>query len=542
MGQKRRETVGSKIIPRLAKEPRSIEQGAGLPVSFGTGTAAADESAEEALAEPEGGELRLMAGALARWGGTAGSVALATALLRTAAPRWHLANLSMLYLLVILATAVLAGRGPAVLAALLSFMALDWYFVPPVGHWAVSNPDEWMTLLIFLITGTVTGQMAAVLRARAEEAQAREQEMAMLYELSSATAGQVDLESILGYLATRVQERFGGAPCEFLLGDREDELRPLELPGYPRSGWMPVTRPVTEFALRSGRRDFGRMRVGRRADGWPLSSSERRLLSAVARHAALAIERGRLAREAHDARLLRDSDALKSTLLSAVSHDLRTPLAGIKALATTLLPNGSEHGGWSVLPPEIVQEALQGINEETDRMTRLVSDLLDLSRIEAGVLRPSREPVLIPDLIDDTLHRLAAVLALHPVQREVEEGLPVVHVDYVQLQQVLTNLLENAARYSPAGTLIRIGAAAHADGLALWVADHGPGVPADQQERVFDRFYRLEHHEREPHGTGMGLAISRGLIQAHGGRLWVEETPGGGATFRMELPAAFVES
>jgi two-component system sensor histidine kinase KdpD len=309
-----------------------------------------------------------------------------------------------------------------------------------------------------------------------------------------------------------------------------EPVRPLDLPSVPAAG------PVTEFALRSGQRDFGRMRVGRRSDGWPLSPSDRRLLNAVARHAALAIERGRLAHEARDTRLLRDSDALKSTLLSAVSHDLRTPLAGIKALATALLPNESPQSGWMALEPEVVREALQGINEETDRMTRLVNDLLDLSRIEAGVLRPSREPVLVPDLIDDTLQRLTTTLTGHPVRRQVPEELPVARLDYVQMQQVLANLLENAARYSPAGTPITVGTAVSGSTLELWVADHGPGVPEGQRERVFDRFYRLEHHETEPHGTGMGLAISRGLVHGHGGRLWVEETPGGGATFRVELP------
>jgi two-component system, OmpR family, sensor histidine kinase KdpD len=275
------------------------------------------------------------------------------------------------------------------------------------------------------------------------------------------------------------------------------------------------------------------MRVGRRPDGWPLSPAERRLLDAVARHAALAIERGRLAREAREARLLRDSDELKSTLLSAVSHDLRTPLAGIKALTTTLLQDDL------TLPPEVVRDALQGIDEETDRLARLVGDLLDLSRIEAGVLRPSREPVLVPDLIDETLHRLTSTLAGRAVTQEVDDGLPVAQLDYVQMQQVLTNLLENAARYTPAGTPITVGAAADDGALVLWVADRGPGIPADQRARVFDRFYRLEHHETEPHGTGMGLAISRGLVEAHGGRLWVEETPGGGATFRVLLPDAW---
>jgi two-component system sensor histidine kinase KdpD len=474
--------------------------------------------------ESDASDFWLVTRTLARFAGAAGGVALVTAVIRAAAPRWHLANLSMLYLLVILATAVLAGRVPAIVAALLSFLAVDWYFVHPVGHWTVSNPDEWVTLMIFLVSSLVTGQMAAILRTRAEEARLREQEMATLYELGTATAGQAELGPILTFLAERVKESFGGAPCEFLLWDRTEQLRPLDLPSASPPG------PVTEFALRSGQRDFGRMRVGRRADGWPLTQADRRLLSAFARHAAMAIDRGRLAHEAHEARLLRDSDALKTTLLSAVSHDLRTPLAGIKALTTTLLQEDV------TLPPEVVRDALQGIDEETDRMTRLVGDLLDLSRIEAGVLQPTREPVLLPELIDDTVHRLNLILSDREVVREIDGELPLVPLDYVQIQQVLTNLLENAARYTPPGTPITIGAACSDGVVELWVADHGPGVPPDQRERVFDRFYRLEHHETERHGTGMGLAISRGLVEAHGGRLWVAETPGGGADFRVRLP------
>src|SRR5439155_10799346 len=157
-------------------------------------------------------------------------------------------NLSMVYLLMIQVTAILAGRAPAIVAALLSFLAVDWYFVHPVGHLSVSNPDEWLTLLMFLGTGVVSGQMAAALRARAEEAREREAEMATLYELGTATVGQVEIEPILTFLAARVQERLGGAPCEFLLWDRDDRLRPLDLPGAASASSR------TEFALHSGQR------------------------------------------------------------------------------------------------------------------------------------------------------------------------------------------------------------------------------------------------------------------------------------------------
>jgi two-component system sensor histidine kinase KdpD len=502
--------------PRLQPaEPLGSAQ-AGLPPPLMT------TSREAAVLEYE--ELRLMAAAIARLGAAAGSVALMTVVLRRATDHWQLAHLAMLYLLLVQVIAILGGRLAAILAAVLAFLAVNRYFVHPVGHWTVSDPKEWLALLMFLVTAVLTGQLAAVLRTRVREAQDREREMGTLYALSTATGGQVELEPVLAYLAGEVEKQFGGAACEFRLWSPEELLHPPALPSPSASG------SGVEFPLRSGQGEFGRMRVGRRADGWPHTAADRRLLQAFARHGALAIERARLAGEAQEARLLRDSDALKSKLLSAVSHDLRTPLAGIKALTTALLQENV------TLSPEVVREALQGIDEETDRLTRLVSDLLDLSRIEAGVLRPSREPLLVPDLVDDTLHRLAAQLAGRSIVREVEPGLPVVRLDYVQLQQVLTNLLENAARYSPPNTPIAIGAGLRGAELELWVADRGPGIPLTEREAIFDRFYRLEHHETEPHGTGLGLAICRGLVDAHGGRLWIEESPGGGATFRLRVP------
>jgi two-component system, OmpR family, sensor histidine kinase KdpD len=500
------------------------------PAGSVTEPPSASRAAEAKPHEIESSELRLMAMFTARLAGASAAVALTTVFLRAAVPRWHIANLSMLYLMVIQATAIVAGRLAAVVAAILSFLVVNYYFVNPIGQWTVSNPDEWLALVMFLVTGLVSGQMAAELRARAREASARENEMSTLYELGTATAGQVEVEPILSFLSARIQERFGGAQCEFLLWDREKQLHSLDLQAAP------VGAPSLQFTLRSGQRDFGRMRVGRRADGWPHSPSDRRLLAAVADHAALAIERARLAHEAHEARLLRESDSLKSTLLSAVSHDLRTPLAGIKALTTALLDDKV------TLTPDLVRDALQGIDMETDRMTRLVSDLLDLSRIEAGALHPSREPVLIADLVDDTLQRLGPVLVGREIRREIASDLPVAHFDYVQIQQVLTNLLENAARYTPAHSPITVGAAHDHEAVELWVADHGPGVPMGLRERIFDRFYRLEHHETETHGTGMGLAISRGLAQAHGGNLWVEESPGGGAMFRLRLPVMTLDS
>ena len=202
-------------------------------------------------------EIDVMARTVVRLTAAAGAVGLTTLLIRAAGPSWHLANLTMLYLLVIQLAAVVGGRLEAVVTAVLSFMALNWFFVHPVGRWAVSDPEEWLVLVGFLITGLITGQMATGLRARAREARERAQEMQMLYELGTATGAQLELDPILNSLAKTIHERFGGAHCEFLLWDREEQLRSFEMPAAP------ARRPADGFPLGAGSRDFGQMNVGR---------------------------------------------------------------------------------------------------------------------------------------------------------------------------------------------------------------------------------------------------------------------------------------
>jgi two-component system sensor histidine kinase KdpD len=257
----------------------------------------------------------------------------------------------------------------------------------------------------------------------------------------------------------------------------------------------------------------------------------RRLLSTFAAGAALAIERATLAEAALRAAVLARSDELKSALLSSVSHDLRTPLAAIKGSVSSLLVEGTGVT-WD---DATRREFLLTIDEETDRLTRLVGNLLDLSRIEAGALHPHREPYPLDELLWQAIDRLAVPGLAERVRVTLPDDLPLVPLDPVLLERVFTNLLENAAKYAPPDTPIDVVAERQGREVRVSVIDRGPGVPADERARIFDRFYRAGQ-SRVVKGTGLGLAISRGFVEAHGGRLWVEDAPGGGACFVVALP------
>jgi two-component system, OmpR family, sensor histidine kinase KdpD len=245
---------------------------------------------------------------------------------------------------------------------------------------------------------------------------------------------------------------------------------------------------------------------------------------------ALAVERVRLQAEANAAEVLRRTDELRAALLSSISHDLRTPLASIKAAAGSLRQHDV---AWSDAERDAFAATIEA---ESDRLNRLVGNLLDLSRIEAGVLRPEKEWYPLSALVEDVLGRLGPLAAEHPIAVDVPDTLPPVLLDYVEIDQVLSNLLENALKYTPPGTPIRV--AAHVAGAALTVevADAGPGIAPAALPRLFEKFYRAASGPGQPRGTGLGLAVARGLVEAHGGRLDVTSALGQGTCFRFTLP------
>jgi len=275
-------------------------------------------------------------------------------------------------------------------------------------------------------------------------------------------------------------------------------------------------------------RSWGVVHVGPRGDNRPYALPQQRLILALADHAAVAFARQSLSDQAAQSQALREADVLKSTLLSLVSHELRTPLAAIKASADALLQSAWDEAAW--------MEALQSINDEADRLGGLVGKLLDLSRLEAGAWQPDLDWCDLVDVLGTALARLPDDQSRR-VRVDAPVDFPLVRADFVQIAQVLTNLLENALKYSPPQSDVDVGFVADNGLVRVEVADTGPGVPSDQAEAIFNTFQRLDCHRRHgPSGTGLGLTICRDIIRAHGGRIWADNAPLGGAVFSFTLP------
>ncbi len=503
---------------------------------------------------------------LAGYLAAAAGVGLATLLIGLIINRPAIPHISMIYLIVVLGVAALYGSRPAIVASVLAFFAFDWFFVVPIHTLTISDPDEWLSLLLFLVTGMVTGQLAARQRERAIEAQRREQEALALYELGRMMNASINLDPVLPGIAERLCAELHLMAVSILLPDANGALQehaprneriPLNADEWETAAWvfghgqrqgleqptglMRLGRILAEVRVGARRHAviFAPLKGGTRTEGvlrllFPgpritLMTEESRFLIAAADQLGLAIERDRLRAEANRAEVLRRTDELRTALLNAVSHDLRSPLAAIKVATEDLLRMDMEldHATW---------HKMAGLmNQEVDRLNRLVANLLDISRIEAGALQPEKELYPIGELLRAVIARLAPLTQAHHVSIELAEDLPLVPLDYSEIDQVLTNLLENAVHYTPQQTPICIAAQVRGDELQVAVSDRGPGIPADETNRIFERFYRLDS-QRGKDGSGLGLAVCKGLVQAHGGRIWVEDTPGGGTTCIFTLP------
>jgi two-component system, OmpR family, sensor histidine kinase KdpD len=374
----------------------------------------------------------------------------------------------------------------------------------------------------------VVSLLVATSERRRAQAERRERETRMLFDLSSSLVAHGSLTDTLRGVVSTVRSLFDLAGCAIVLPDGDgvrlaaaDGQVPDDLDRDPQALTVP---------MRSGEHVVGALVV---VAGGPGSSgfgeAERRVLATFANQAALAVEWGQQEEQRNRALALQETDRLRTALLNSVSHDLRTPLASIKASASSLLDHEVR---WDDAERE---EFLATINTEADRLTRLVHNLLDMSRIEAGALDPRLVESSVAEVVGPVVRRARAA-SRQRVEVDVPEELPPVLVDPVRIDQVLTNLLDNARSYAAASP-VQVVARPAGDSVELRVVDHGPGIPDGERERVFDQFYRLKGGRR-PEGTGMGLAICRGIVEAHGGTLRVETTPGGGASFVLTLPVS----
>src|SRR5437870_7945649 len=466
----------------------------------------------------------------ARWLGyvaALAAVALVSGFIGLVLRQVNLANISMLYLMAVLAVAVVYGRGPAIFASVVAFLTFDWFFTEPLHHLSVSDPGEWVSLLLFLMTAIVTGQLAAGQRQRAREAQQREREALVLYDVVRLV-GEQNLEDALRAVAERLREELGleGAAIEIVQAQgggvvrvaagKDEALRALQagtlaaaqvlnagrahtsrkpaipgrwvrlIPTAPRgSSSTAVLRDRVHLVpVRADDRRVGALLLAAASGSPQFDQAADRLLSAVAAQLGLAVERARLQREANQAEILRRTDELRRALLNAVSHDLRTPLASIMASAGSLQQDDV------VWTEDQRGEFAAAIETEAQRLNRLVGNLLDLSRIEAGSIRPEKSWYDLSSLINDVAGRLRAVTAGHRLVINVPDGLPPVMFDYVEIDQVISNLIENAVKYTPAGTEVCVSARAAGDQVEVEVADRGPGIPEAIIPRLFAAFFR----------------------------------------------------
>jgi two-component system, OmpR family, sensor histidine kinase KdpD len=492
-----------------------------------------------------------------RYGAAFAAVLAMTAVIGAVLSVVRVANISMLYLVTVLGAAILLGRGPAIAASIVAFLAFTWFFVEPIHTLTVGDPKEWFALALFVITAAITGQLAADQRARAREAADRAREATLMFEIARVL-GDIDLDAAMRSVTEQLRagldvpvvvvelddgpatRRITAGDATLLdrapLGSLAAWIGSTHPSGRPAARWIRVVDPRTVGAARDDRmhavplstegRRLGTLAVlGERR----LSAAEDRILVSVAAQVASAIDRARLRRRATDAEVLRRADELKSALLGAVSHDLRTPLASIIASVGSLRQTDVR---WTDAERE---QFLADIEQEADRLTRIVGNLLDLSRMESGTLHPERSWYDIAALIDDVLGRLRPITRGHRVEASIPDDLPPVSLDYVEIDQVLTNLIENAVRHTPVGSRILISASASGTDVTIEVSDDGPGIALDTIDRLFQPFFRGAP-SRSPRGTGLGLAVARGLVEAHGGRISVQNRPNGGAMFRFTLP------
>ncbi len=475
-------------------------------------------------------------------------VGLASVAARLIFHRTELADIVMVYLLGIVLVATRFGRGPSLLASLLSVAAFDFLFVPPYLTFVVGDFRHIGTFGVMLLVGVVIGNLTERIRSQARLARSREQRTRALYQLGQALARGGGSTALVGTAIQKVATQFQSHAVVLLPDDTGRLQTPEHQLAFPLNE---QERGVAQWVLDHGEpAGLGTLTLpGARATYLPLSGTtgvigvmgvlpdgspqweepdQRQLLDAFANQTALALERAVLAEQGAADRRRADEERLRNALLSSVSHDLRTPLGVITGAVSMALdtPGLSEAGR---------RELLQSAQEESQRLHRLVCNLLDITRLEAGSLELRKDWIPLEEILGSALNRQELAAEAHRVRVLLPEDLPVAPLDGVLMEQVLLNLLDNALKYSPPDSPVDIKAWAGGKSLTLSVADHGPGIAEGEEERIFEKLARGKEAEGRP-GAGLGLAICRGIVTAHGGRIQATNHPQGGAQFLVTLP------
>jgi two-component system sensor histidine kinase KdpD len=442
-------------------------------------------------------------------------------------------TIALAFLVGVLGISTFWGLRQAVFMAVIATLAFNYFFLPPLGTFAIEQPQNWVALFAFLITAVTASELSERAGREARNANERRRELERLYGFSQQLLSSDNAAELLNAIPRYIVDSFGVRSAAIFLSNRTDiyrsgpnidgleshDLQLCSMRGEPR---IDHANQRAFIALSMGMRVVGSMGIS----GSLLS---RETLDAIGSLIAISVERAGAVEKLSRAEATRESEQLRSLLLDSVAHEFRTPLTAIKASVTSLLGSPS-------LSSAQTEELLTVINEETDRLNRLVGEAAEMAQLDAGKLELRLEPARIRDVVDSSVEELKQVLTPHPVEVRIPPDLTPARMDSDRIKEVLVHLLENAAKYSPPETPIRITAEVKSGSLTTSVADRGPGIDDFEQALVFEKFYRGRNQRVQVHGTGMGLAICKAIVEAHGGSIGVTSQLGHGSVFYFSLP------
>jgi two-component system, OmpR family, sensor histidine kinase KdpD len=467
-----------------------------------------------------------------------------------------LQSILLVFLMPVLASAIAWGVLPSLFACLLSVVAFNFFLIPPLYTFRIEDPDNAVALSVYFVVAVIVSNLAAAARSQIVTARTRADAIAALFAFSGKLAGIGVLDDLSWAICYQVSSMLGahsflmippkgggplqiaGAyPPEDRLDDADRHAARLAWEGGAEFGAKAVAEGAKRLflALRTDSGPVGVIGVVRDAEGQPISPEERRMLDALADQAAVAIERVSLAAVLEESRVLAETERLRAALLTSISHDLRTPLASILGAVSSLRSFPENYD------PKQREELLATVQEEAERLNRFVANLLDMTRLESGAIELRLDLFDVGEVVGAALRRAADVLAHHRVVVDIPADFPMVRIDAVLFEQVLFNLLDNAAKFSPAGSRIDLRTRSDDAAAIIELCDEGTGIPPGEEALIFNKFHRVQAQDRRRAGTGLGLAVCRGFIEAQGGRIVAAnriDRAGAVVTIRLPLPAA----
>jgi two-component system sensor histidine kinase KdpD len=444
-------------------------------------------------------------------------------------------TLALAYLLGVLAISASWGLQQSVFMSVIATLAFNYFFLPPIGTFTIADPQNWIALFAFLVTAVTASQLSERARRGARTAVERRQELERLYAFSQLLLSSDNPAELLNLIPRYIVDSFGIRSAAISLSSRSDVYRSgANIDGLESSDLQLICLRGEPRFDTAQQRAFMPLRMGMRVVGClGVSGSilSRQTLEAIGSLVAISIERAGAVEKLSRAEASRESEQLRSVLLDSVTHEFRSPLTAIKASVTSLL-------GSPTHSPEERLDLLTVINEESDRLNRLIGEAAEMAQLDASKVEFRFESAPIGPAVEEALGEVKQLLLQHPVEVRIPAALPNARMDSAHIKEVLVHLIENAAKYSPAGAPIRITAETKDQMLTINIADRGPGIDDFEQSLVFEKFYRGRNQRVQVHGTGMGLAICKAIVEAHGGRLGVTSQLGHGSVFYFSLPVA----